>query len=140
MEKKERFIVNYSQTGHAQYPEDTWSESSEITDQEDLLLACKSWYKWSASSFNNYPFNGLFHFNNLSFKKQNIIVDDSGEIFYGRKEKCDKPIFFDDVVREFNEWENNLKIRLPRLREVREKRLKDVSDRNKYKELSLKYK
>ena len=121
------------------YNEDTWDDRCTIENEKDLLLACKSWYKQSSSSFNNYPFGGLFSFNNLTFQMQNIIVDDNEEVFYGKKQDCDKPEYFEDVKVYFNEWLENVKVRLPKLREARYKRLKEQSERRKFEELSKKY-
>lgn len=139
MERKERIIVNYSQKGHYMYNEDTWDDSREIVNKKDLLSACKSWHKNSSSTFNDFPFGGLFSFSNLSFQKQNIIVDDSGEVFYGEKQDCDPPEYFSTVRIEFDEWFNNIKERLPKLRKARDKRLKEQDERRKLEELSLKY-
>jgi hypothetical protein len=121
------------------YNEDTWDDSCSIETEKDLLSACKSWHKQSSSSFNDYPFGGLFTFNNLTFQKQNIIIDDNGEVFYGKKQDCNKPEYFENVKTLFNEWLQNIKHRLPRLREARDKRLKEESERRIFKELSIKY-
>lgn len=139
MERKTRIIVNYSQKGHYMYNEDTWDDSCTIETENGLLSACKSWHKQSSSSFNDYPFGGLFSFNNLTFQKQNIIVDDNGEVFYGKKQDCDKPEYFENVKDSFNEWLQSIKVRLPKLREARDKRLKEQSERRKFEELSTKY-
>jgi hypothetical protein len=139
MERKTNIIVNYYQKGHYMYNEDTWDDSCTIENEKDLFLTCKSWHIKSSSSFNDYPFGGLFSFNNLTFQKQNIIVDDNGEVFYGEKQDCDKPEYFEDVKVSFNEWLENLKVRLPKLREARDKRLKEQSERRKFEELSKKY-
>jgi hypothetical protein len=139
MERKERIIVNYSQDGHYMYQEDTWDDSSEIRNEKDLLEACKGWHKMSASKFNNYPYGGLFSFNNLAFEKQNIIIDETGEIFYGKLQECDKPDYFEKVKTEFNEWLNNIKTRLPKLREARDNRIKEEIERKKFEELSKKF-
>ena len=139
MERKTRIIVNYSQKGHYMYNEDTWDDSCVIENEKDLLSACKSWHKQSSSSFNDYPFGGLFSFNNITFQKQNIIVDENGEVFYGKKQDCEKPECFENVKVSFNEWLDNIKVRLPKLREVRDKRLKEQHERRKFEELSIKY-
>jgi hypothetical protein len=139
MERKIRIIVNYSQEGHYMYNEDTWDDSCTIENEKELLTACKSWHKQSSSSFSDYPFGGLFSFNNLTFQKQNIIIDNNGEIFYGKEQDCDKPEYFENVKKTFNEWLGNIKVRLPKLREARDKRLKEESERRKFEELSMKY-
>jgi hypothetical protein len=72
-------------------------------------------------------------------KKKNIIIDDNGEVFYGKKQDCDKPEYFENVKVSFNEWLQNIKLRLPKLREARDKRLKEQSERRKFEELSMKY-
>ena len=140
MERKQIIIVEYSQSGHYMYNEDTWNDSLVVETEKELLNACKEWHKTSASSFNNYPFCGLFSFNNLSFKKQNIIIDDSGEIFKGKKVDCEKPDYFEKVQLDFNTWIDNIRQRLPKLREARSKRLKEESERKEFEKLSLKYK
>jgi hypothetical protein len=139
MTKKEIIIVNYSQVGFYEYPEDTWNDSSVIYSKNDLLYTCKWWYKESGRTFSNYPFGSIFSFDKLSFQKQTIIVDDNGEKFYGKKIDTDKPDYFDEVVIEFNDWLKNIKDRLPRLREARDKRIKRESELKKLKELTLKY-
>ena len=140
MERKQRIIVNYSQIGHYMYNEDTWDDSCVIENEKELLNACKKWHKQSASSFNDYPYGGLFSFNNLSFKKQNIIVDDSGEVFKGKKKDCETPDYFENVKLDFNTWIDNIRQRLPKLKEAKSKRLKEESERKQLEKLSLKYK
>lgn len=139
MERKKIIIVNYSQEGHPMYNEDTWDDSCSIETENDLLSACKNWHKKSSSTFNNYPFGGLFSFNNLTFQEQNIIIDDNGEVFYGNKQDCDKPEYFENVKTLFDEWLQNIKHRLPKLREARDKRIKEESERRKLAELIGKY-
>ena len=139
MEHKVRFIANYSESGHYMYPEDTWDDTCVIKNEKDLLSVCKTWYKISASQFNDYPFHSLFNFSNITFTKQKIIIDDNGEIFYGKKEECEKPEYFDKVKDEFDTWIKNIKERLPKLREAINKRINEVSERKKLDELKLKY-
>jgi hypothetical protein len=139
MERKTRMLVNYSQEGHYMYPEDTWDDSCTISNKKDLLITCKEWHKMSSSKFNNYPLGGLFSFENISFQKQNLIIDDSGEVFYGEITDCDIPEYFEEVKSEFNQWLNFLKERVPKLREVRKNRIEKEKELKKLEELSLKY-
>ncbi len=139
MERKTTLIVEYSQKGHYMYNEDTWCDSVIIENEKDLLIACKEWHKRSASNFNDYPFGGLFSFNNISFQKQNIIIDDNGELFYGKIEETNTPEYLESVKDKFNSWIKFIRERLPKLREARKKRLKDENERRKFEEISLKF-
>lgn len=139
MKKKKILIANYSQQGHYMYNEDTWSDKFRINSRKDFLDACKSWHKRSSSNFNDYPFGGLFSFQNISFQNQDIIIDDEGNKFYGKKYDCENPEYFNEVKDEFNKWIKAIKLRLPLLRKAREKRLKEESDFKKFKELSIKF-
>lgn len=139
MKRKTILIANYSQIGHYMYSEDTWSDSIIVENEKDLLWFCKNCHKESASKFNNYPFYGLFDFKYITFEKQNIIIDDNEEVFYGEKQISDPPNYFENVKKDYYIWYNNIKERLPRLRKARKKRLKEESERKKLKELSLKY-
>jgi hypothetical protein len=47
--------------------------------------------------------------------------------------------YFENVKVSSNEWLGNIKVRLPKLREARDKRLKEQSERRKFEELSMKY-
>ncbi len=132
-------IVNYSQTGHYMYPEDTWDDTCTFKNEKELLNACKEWYKMSARGFNNYPFISEFSFNNLTFEKQNIIIVDD-EVFNGKLQACGAPEYFDNVKFQFNEWLDNIKVRLPKLRVARDKRLQEEHELDLYKKLSIKYK
>jgi hypothetical protein len=139
MERRQIIIMNYSQSGHSSYNEDTWSDSRQIVTAEDMLVVCKYWHKESASTFNDYPYGGLFAFSNLSFEIQNIIIDDSGEVFKGNLVDCKAPDFIEQVQIDFNTWIDSIKERLPRLREARRIRLLKESELLQLKKLSEKY-
>ena len=115
MKREQILIVNYSQVGHYMYQEDTWDDSSTFNNEKELLQLCKEWHKSSASSFNDYPFGGLFSTNNLSFQTQDVITDESGEKFYGTKKDCSPPSYFKKVEEEYNIWRNFIKKRLRKL-------------------------
>lgn len=139
MERKTRLIAKYSQRGHYMYPEDTWDDSCQIKNEKDLLYVMKDWHKQSASKFNDAPLGGLFSPNALTFEIEHIIVDDDGSIFYGKKEDCAKPDYFDSAKESFEKWYKAISERLPKLRQARSNRLKEESERKKLKELSEKY-
>lgn len=139
MEKSKILIAKYSQKGHYHYPEDTWSDSCKINSAKDLLDACKEWHKMSAGNFQDYPFKGLFSFGNITFETQNIIIYDN-EIYYGEKSSTESPDYFEQVKKDYNDWYNYLKLRLPKLRELKNKRLKEEKERKLLSELSNKYK
>lgn len=45
MEKNKIITVHYSQKGHYQYPEDTWSDSCIVSNEKELYKAFKEWYR-----------------------------------------------------------------------------------------------
>ena len=73
-------------------------------------------------------------------KKQNIIIDDSGEVFKGRKVDCENPDYLGKVRIDFDTWIANIRQRLPKLKEAKSKRLKEEFERKEFEKLSLKYK
>ena len=139
MERKELLIANYSQLGHCQFPEDTWEADGVFETKEDLLFLFKHWHRRSASNFSEYPFNGIFNPNWITFEKQTIIIDEDGKKYYGEKEECDPPHFLEEVKNEYKEWYKNIKERLPRLRKARDAKRKEIEEQKKLAELLDKY-
>jgi hypothetical protein len=139
MKREQRLIVNYSQKGHYMYNEDTWDDSSFFSSENDLLKLCKHWHKRSAGTFSGYPFGGLFGFDNLSFQTQNIIIDESGEIFYGDRKDCPPPPYFKKVEDDYNTWINNIKTRLPKLEQARKDRLQKEHELKTFETLKAKF-
>lgn len=138
MEVQTRIKVIYSQEGHYMYPEDSWEDSAIISDKKSLTEMMKEWHKMSASSFNNYPFNGLFSTNSLTFEIQKFVII-NGEEFIGPSSKTDRPDFFEDSVKEYKEWYDYIKKRLPVLQKLKENRLKEEREKNLFEQLKEKF-
>jgi hypothetical protein len=139
MKKESRIILKYSQEGHYMYPEDTWDASFIISTEKELFKAIKELHKQSASNFNDYPFNHLFSFSNISFKIQSFIIDENGELYYGQEKECDPPIYYENAKASYKEWISAIKERLPKLRKARDNRLKEEQELMLLKTLSSKY-
>ena len=131
-------IATYSQVGHPQFQEDTWKSTRTISNENELYNWMKDIHKTSARSFSDYPYGGLYNHKNISFEKQTIFIND-GEVFKGKKTKCEKPDYFDAAAARFDEWLKNLKIRLPLLEKAHEARLVEERELAQYEYLKLKY-
>lgn len=57
-----------------------------------------------------------------------------------KKKDCETPDYFENVKLDFNTWIDNIRQRLPKLKEAKSKRLKEESERKQLEKLSLKYK
>src|SRR6478735_4163721 len=128
MEINQILIVEYSQSGHYAYPEDTFSERIIIENSKQLSSFFKKMYKLSASSFSNYPFSGLFNTNSISFFSQKII-EFEGEKYYSEIKDCEPPVYFNECCLNFNTFTETLKTRLPKLREIKENKLKEAKEK-----------
>jgi hypothetical protein len=126
-----RYVATYSQTGSREFPEDTWNTSMEIWSEDSLFDWMKRLHKSSAMSFNGYPFGGLFHPNYITFEKQEILIN-QGKSYFGLKEACDRPEYFELATKRYEEWYAAIRERLPRLREAQAKRLKEEKERAIY--------
>lgn len=138
MKKIKKLLVEYSQEGYRDYPEDTWSDMCVIENENDLLEIAKYWHKESAKTFNNYPLNGLFTFNSLKFYEQEVIID-GDKSFYGDKVKTEKPEYFNKVKKEYENWFETIKRRLPKLQKLLKLKKQEEKDRRTFEELSKRF-
>jgi len=131
MELKERILCVYSQEGHGDYPQDTWSDTSQVSGVDSLFYNFKDLHKQSARTFSDYPFGGLFDPRKVRFEIQKTIVHEN-ETFYGARTTCEPPEYYNDACKLYWDWVSKLKERLPKLRKAaseriqREKELKQL--------------
>ena len=137
MEIKQKLIAEYSQTGHPQYPEDTWSDERTIENVNDLFQYMKDLHRRNAHSFNNYPFNGSCEVNCFSFSVEKWVI------VKGEKYICTKtvkaPEYFNDAKELYKAFCDRIKRTLPKLRKAYENRRKEKQEKAKLAELQAKY-
>lgn len=139
MEKGSRIIGIYEQTGYYMDPEDIWNAECIITSKKDLVNWMIDLNKKSASNFNDYPFVSLFHTDNISYLKQDYIIDDNGDIYYGVKTEIDNLEYHDEAAKEYHEWFAYIKLRLPKIRKMIEDKEKIEKEKKLLNILKNKY-
>jgi hypothetical protein len=138
MEETIKLFANYSQTGHQQYPEDTWDLEREISSVNDLFQFMKDIHRLDARHFNNYPLNGGCSKNGFSFFTiKSILVD--GEEFNGNRVIVETPTYFDDAYKMYNAFYLRMKSTLPKLRKAYELKAKKYSEIQQLNYLKSKY-
>ena len=136
---KSRFIAENSQIGPPEYPEDTWTSEREIKNVDELFQYMKDLHKRDAHSFTNYPLNGSCGMNCFSFSVEKWIEVEGERYINPKKEKVDKPEYFDEASKMYKELCNRMKSTLPNLRKARDKKKKENQEREKLAELQTKY-
>ena len=138
MEKIEKLIAEYSQTGHPQYPEDTWDWEREISSVDDLFQFMKDIHKRDAYHFNDFPLNGGCSMNGFKFViEESVIVD--GKTFIGDRKQVEQPTYFNEAKDMYDKFYKRLKTTLPNLRKSRDNRNKEKSELSQLEYLKSKY-
>jgi hypothetical protein len=132
----------YAQQGHNQFPEDSWSDTAIIENEKDLYRAAIGWYKRSASSFNNYPFNGMFTFSAIYYIQREYVEDTaSGERFYSESTvECPPPPYATSAATMFKDYIAYISRRLRDLQEARRRAALEAYEKNEYERLKTKFK
>ena len=139
MEIKQKFIAKYSQTGHPQYPEDTWNSERAINNVDELFQYMKDLHKRDAYSFNDFPLNGSCGMNCFSFSVEKWIEVKGERYINPKREKVDKPEYFDEAAKMYKAFCDRMKTTLPNLRKARDRRQKEKREIAKLAELQAKY-
>lgn len=139
MEIKQKLIAEYSQTGHSQYPEDTWYDERTIENVDDLFQYMKDLHRRDACSFNDYPFNGSCGMNCFSFSVEKWIEVKGERYICAKREEVEAPEYFNDAEELYKAFCDRMKRTLPKLRKASENRRKEKQERAKLAELQAKY-
>lgn len=139
MEFKQRLIAEYSQTGHPQYPEDTWDDERAINNVDELFQYMKDLHKRDAHSFNDFPLNGSCGMDCFSFAVEKW-VEVKGERYVNpKREKVSKPEYFDEAAKMYKAFCDRMRATLPNLRKARDRKRIEKQERAKLAELMNKY-
>lgn len=139
MEIKQRLIAEYSQTGHPQYPEDTWDDERTIENVNDLFQYMKDLHKRDAYSFNDFPFNGLCKMDCFSFSIEKWVEVKGERYICEKREDVEKPEYFEEAEKLYKAFCRRMKRTLPILRKASENKRKEKRERAKLAELQAKY-
>lgn len=139
MEIKQKLIAEYSQKGHYMYPEQTWDDERTIENVDDLFQYMKDIHKRDAYSFNDFPFNGSCGMNCFSFSIEKWIEVKGERYINPKREKVDKPEYFEKSEKMYKAFCDRMKTTLPNLRKARDKKQKEKQERAKLAELQTKY-
>lgn len=140
VEKRETvYIATYTQDAHYLAPEDDWSDTRRIYGSVEFLFeTMKDWFKMSGRTFGDYPLGSIFTPSNITYKKKEVITV-NGEKYSGPSKDIRPPDFHYEASRLFNEWEKEVRERLPRLRKLRNERRKREKEFATYQQLKEKY-
>jgi len=139
MEIKQKLIAEYSQTGHPQFQEDTWSDEKTIENVADLFQYMKDLHKRDAYSFNDFPFNGSCGMNCFSFSIEKWIIVKGEKYICAKREDVKPPEYFEEAKELYKAFCDRMKRTLPKLREASENRRKEKQEKAKLAELQAKY-
>lgn len=139
MEIKEKYIAEYSQTGHPQYPEDTWAFERAINNVDELFQYMKDLHKKDAYSFNNFPLNGSCGMNCFSFSVEKWVEVKGERYINPKREKAEKPEYFDEAAKMYKAFCDRMRTTLPNLRKARDRKEKEKRERAMLAELQGKY-
>ena len=136
---KKRLIAMYENRGHYMYPEDTWTKTRVINNEDELYDFMVEIHKADARTRNNFPFCGLCDVSNFTFFLERYVEID-GEMFLSKKtENTDIPDYFEKAFDRYHELIVRAKKTLPKLREANKKREQEEKDIKYYLSLKEKY-
>jgi hypothetical protein len=139
MEINQKLIAEYSQTGHPEYPEDTWSDERTIENVEDLFQYMKDLHRRDAHSFIDFPFNGSCGMNCFSFSIEKWVEVKGEKYICEQRVKVEAPEYFNDAKKLYETFCDRMKRTLPKLRKASENKRKEKQEKAKLAKLQAKY-
>lgn len=129
---KKQLFVKYHHLDY--YPEDEWKEERQFSNKKDFFNFVYYTYIQNASNKRRFPLKGFIEPDNFIFYTKEYIEIDNKIFVNEEKVRCEKPEYFDKVIKEALEYIEEMKRKFIARENIRNEKVKQIKKNLKIEE------